>query len=149
MIVSGSELTLRIDLTPFAETFRQLEDVLASPGREIMMVAAEELVAGVHEEFDTAGRGSWAPLAESTLRKRRGTTAQILVDTGRLRASIFASAGDNWAEAATDVEYAVYHVSNEPRTKIPLRNFFDVDEKVFDGAIEAILDGALEQAGFV
>lgn len=148
VVVSGSEFTLRIDLTPFAETFRTLEETLANPGRDIMMVAAEELVSGVLEEFDTAGHGSWDPLAESTLKKRRGATAQILVDTGRMRGGIHAVAGDNWAEAAADADYAKYHVSEDERSVIPLRNFFDIQEQAYEAAIDAIIDGSLEQAGF-
>lgn len=37
-----------------------------------MAVVAEMLVAAVDENFQTAGHGKWPPLAESTLRGRRG-----------------------------------------------------------------------------
>lgn len=111
-----------------------------------MAVIAEDLVAAVSDEFESAGRGNWPALAESTLKGRRGSGAQILVDTGRLAGSIQPDSGPDWAEAATDVSYAVYHVSDAPRTKIPLRNFFDLPEEVFDRASDTI---AAELAGLL
>lgn len=98
---------------------------------EPMSVVAEMLTAAVSDKFDQGGPG-WQPLAESTLLKRRGSTAQILVDTGRLAASIQGDHGPDFAEASTSVSYAVYHVSSAPRSRIPLRDFFDVSEDVFE-----------------
>lgn len=54
---------------------------------DIMAVVADMLVSEVSDKFDQEGPG-WAPLAESTLRQRRGGTAQILSDTGRFAGSI-------------------------------------------------------------
>jgi phage gpG-like protein len=105
-----------------------------------MAVIAEQLVAAVNDEFETAGHGKWPPLAESTLRGRRGSAAQILVDTGRFAASIRADSGPNFAEAATDVSYAVYHVSDAPRSVIPLRNPFDVPDAVLDAAMQTVVE---------
>lgn len=105
-----------------------------------MAAAAEVLVAAVSDEFSTAGRGSWDPLAESTLRKRRGSTAQILMDTGRFAGSIEAYSGDDFAEAATDVSYAVFHVSDAPRSRIPKRDPFDIDPERISEAEAMILD---------
>jgi phage gpG-like protein len=100
---------------------------------------AEHLVAAVSDEFESAGRGRWAPLAERTLANRRGSAAQILVDTGRFAGSIEPDSGPDFAEAGTDVSYAVYHVSDEPRSIIPLRNPFDVDEERIAEAYEMIV----------
>ena len=72
-----------------------------------LAVAAEMLVAEVNDKFQSGGPG-WPPLAESTLARRRGSVAQILVDTGRLAGSIHGVHGADFAEAATDVSYAVY-----------------------------------------
>jgi phage gpG-like protein len=106
---------------------------------DTMSVAAEVLVSAVNDKFQAGGPG-WAPLAESTLLQRRGTVAQILVDTGRLVGSIHGMHGDDFAEAATDVSYAVYHVSSAPRSNLPLRDFFDLPEQVFDDILELVLE---------
>ena len=104
-----------------------------------MAIVAEHLVAAVNDEFESAGNGRWAPLAPRTLKKRRGTSAQILKDTGRLAASIRADSGPDWAEASTDVSYAVFHMSDAPRSLIPLRNPFDLPDEVFDGATDILI----------
>lgn len=118
-------------LEAFAKRGARLDDTMA--------VAAEMLVTAVNDKFQVSGPG-WKPLAESTLLRRRGTVAQILVDTGRLAGSIHAAHGADFAEAATDVSYAVYHVSSAPRRHLPLRDFFDLPEHVFDDILELVLD---------
>ncbi len=127
-----------------AELAEGLERFAARGGRldDAMAVAAEMLVAEVNDKFQSGGPG-WPPLAESTLARRRGSVAQILVDTGRLAGSIHGVHGADFAEAATDVSYAVYHVSSAPRRKLPLRDFFDLPERVFDDILELILDELL------
>lgn len=104
-----------------------------------LAVVADMLVAGVSDKFDQQGPG-WPPLAPSTLAKRRGSVAQILSDTGRLAASIHGEAGPDFAEASTSVGYAVYHVSSAPRTKIPLRDFFDLGDDVYEDIGAFLLD---------
>ncbi len=113
-------------------------DVSARNLGDTMAVVAEMLVSEVGDKFDQEGPG-WAPLSPSTLAKRRGASAQILQDTGRLAASIRADSGPDFAEAATDVAYAVYHVSDAPRSRLPLRDFFDLPDRVFDEASELLL----------
>ena len=109
-----------------------------------MAVVADLLVAAVNDEFESQGRGNWPPLAASTHAKRRGSTAQIHLDTGRFAGSIRADSGEDWAEAATDVSYAVYHVSDAPRSIIPKRDPFDVDEARLDEGTEIILAALIE-----
>lgn len=111
-----------------------------------MRIVSEMLVAAVNDEFETGGQGKWAPLAESTLRQRRGSTAQILVDTGRMAGGIHGEAGADYAEVASDTEYAVFHVSSAPRSRIPLRNFFDLPEQVYEDAVDAVLAYVAEHA---
>lgn len=106
---------------------------------EPMAVIAEMMVTAVHDKFEASGPG-WQDLAESTKKQRRGSEYQILVDTGVLSGSIAQESGSDYAEASTSVEYAVYHVSAEPRTKIPLRDFFDLDESVYDDAVDVIVE---------
>ena len=114
----------------------------------VMAVVAEHLVAAVNDELESAGNGRWAPLAESTLKKRRkeGRGAQVLKDTGRLAASIRADAGPDFAEASTDVGYAVYHASEAPRALIPLRNPFDLPDEVLDEATDILVAELLRGA---
>jgi phage gpG-like protein len=126
--IDASELVGAIEA--FEKRGKRLDDA--------MSVAAELLVSAVNDKFEAAGPG-WAPLAESTLLRRRGSVAQILVDTGRLVGSIHSLHGPDFAEAATDVSYAVYHVSSAPRSRLPLRDFFDLPERVFDDILELIL----------
>lgn len=123
-------------------------------------VIGEILVGAVHEEFETAGHGKWPPLAASTIAKRRHSQAKVrrvkgvkqaprstgdqpLRDTGGLEGSMMAYSGDNYAEAATSKKYARFHVSDEPRSKIPLRNFLDVPDRVFDEAEAVLMRGIL------
>lgn len=142
----------RVDITGLTSVLEELGAAAETPGAEIMTLAGEVLVDGVLEEFETEGGGRWPQLADSTLRKRRGSTAQILVDTNRMRGSINAdkaiAAGDDSVTVSTDVEYAIFHVSKRARTKIPLRDFFDIQPKYFEDAIEVVLDGILAKSGF-
>lgn len=108
--------------------------------RALMQVVADMLVGGVQDNFETGGHGTWEGLAESTKRKRRGSTAQLLVDAGVMSGSIAGDAGDDWAEAATGDAKAVYHVSDAPRSVIPLRDFFDLPEQVYDDITEYLLE---------
>jgi phage gpG-like protein len=120
---SGAEVDI-------SEVLRELQRIerRATDLSDIMPVAAETLVGYVQEEWESAGRGRWPGLAPSTIAKRRmgGGAAQVLKDTGRSAASVQAFSGADFAEAATDVATMVYHVSDAPRTRIPLRNPFDV-----------------------
>jgi phage gpG-like protein len=133
----------------FSEVKASLESMglmFMDPPEGALKAAAEELVSGVIEEFQTAGGGDWEPLAESTLAKRRGTEAQILVDTARFRNSIEPLVENGEAAAVTDVEYAVYHVSSEPRYVIPLRNPFDVAPEVIDAALAILVEAIVAEA---
>lgn len=89
-------------------------------------ILAEVLVGYVNDEWESAGRGRWQGLAASTIRARRGTSTQILKDTGRAVASVRGEFGSDEAAAVTDVSYMLYHVSDGARSRIPLRNPFDV-----------------------
>ena len=113
--------------------------------RDAMRHCALILVEEVDDMFETSGHGKWKGLAAST-RKRRGESARILMDTGRLAASITPVYDANTAEAFTNVSYAKYHVSDqEPRTKIPKRDFFDINvPAVVDEFVDFILKEVVE-----
>lgn len=121
--MSGAEVDVSEVLRELQRIERRATDL--SP---LMPIAAETLVGYVNDEWESAGRGRWPGLAASTIAKRRkeGAGAQILKDTGRAAASMQAFSGPDFAEAATDVAYMAFHASDEARTKIPLRNPFDV-----------------------
>ena len=106
----------------------------------ITPVLAEILVSAVNDRWQSGGNGQWPALAASTLYKRRlhGKGAQILLDTGRAAASVQADSGDTWAQAATDVSYMVFHVSDGARSKIPLRDPFDVEEAAWPDLADAL-----------
>lgn len=129
-----------VDITELLDVLQGIEDRagdLSVPMGNI----AEALVGRVNDKFEGGGPG-WQGLAASTLAKRRkaGKGAEILKDNGRLAGSIEPDSGPDYAEAATDVEYAVYHVSDAPRTKIPKRDFLDVlDDDMLDEAADTIM----------
>lgn len=128
-----------VDITDLLDLLADMEDRagdLSAP----MAIIAEALVGRVNDKFESGGPG-WPALAKSTKanRRKRGSGAQILKDTGRLAGSIQPDSGSDYAEAATDVEYAVYHVSDEPREVIPKRDFLDVlDDEMLDEAATTI-----------
>lgn len=112
---------------------------------------AEELVAAVEQNFqDERGfqQGPWPKRAGrigELVERIRGGVAEgqnrkLLQDTGVLAGSITPAHQGLEAEAFTDVPYAIFHVSDEPRTVIPLRDFLDVDlETIADNTADLIL----------
>jgi phage gpG-like protein len=103
-------------------------------------VIAEILVGFVNDEWESAGRGRWPGLAPSTLRKRRGTSAQILKDTGRAAGSVRGEYDHESASAVTDVAYMIYHASEDARTVLPLRNPFDVEDVAMPEIEDVLVD---------
>jgi phage gpG-like protein len=112
----------------------------------ITPVLAEILVGAVNDRWRAA---PFPPLAPSTLYKRRkhGKGAQILQDTGRAIASVQAANGPDWAGAYTDVSYMVYHASAAPRSVIPLRDPFDVEEQAWPDLAEALGNFIVDNEG--
>ena len=110
----------------------------------VMAVISEIMLGGVEDEFETEGRGQWPPLAPSTLRRRRGGSAKILQDTGVLAGSAYARHGADFAEVGLGARYAIYHVTGTSR--MPARNPFDVADRVWDEAVNALFD-YLAEAG--
>lgn len=139
-MASGAEIDVSELLREFKAIERRVEDF--SP---VTPIIAEVLVGAVNDEWDSAGRGRWPGLAPSTLAKRRGTSAQILKNTGRSAASVRGESDATSASASTDVETMVYHVSDQARTRIPLRNPFDVEDVVWP-EISTILGDYITEA---
>lgn len=98
----------------------------------------------------------WAPLSAATLRKkRRGTNAKPLRDTGRLMNSITSrNATQNSVEIGTNVIYAAIHqfggtAGKNHRATIPARPFFPVDDlpKSYRNTIRSALLRWLDVSG--
>jgi phage gpG-like protein len=129
------------------EQLRKVVDETLKRGGNLQGVAevvAEELVAAVEQNFqDERGfqQGAWQELADSTkARRREAAEHKILQDTTVLAGSITPAHQGLEAEAFTDVPYAIFHVSEEPRSVIPLRDFLDVDlEGIADTTSDLIL----------
>jgi phage virion morphogenesis protein len=76
----------------------------------------------------------WAELSPVTLSRRRGSSAQILRDTGRLANSLHARVNDTSVAVGTDVEYAAVHQYGHPLNRffgralapIPARPFLPI-----------------------
>jgi phage gpG-like protein len=132
--VDASEIIEIID--DFQERGGNLEPVMA--------IIAEDLVSAVSDRYESEGDGQWPPHATSTLRKRRGggRGAKLMQDTGVLAGSTEPNYGSDFAEATTGVEYIVYHLDGGP--VIPKRNPFDLEEDVFDEAVETLLEYVVE-----
>lgn len=114
-----------VDVSELEREYKRIEKRVGdfSP---ITPIIGEILVGYVNDEWDSAGRGRWPQLAPSTVAHRRGTSTEILKDTGRAAGSVRAESDATSAAAVTDTDYMKFHVSDEARTRIPLRNPFDV-----------------------
>lgn len=107
-----------------------------------MRDVGETLLGYVDEELETSGHGRFPPLAPSTLRRkaRMGWSSKPLFATGAMAAANFVESGDDYAEVKNSKPYSIFHVSKAPRTKIPLRDFFDIQEEAFDESAQIILN---------
>jgi len=121
-----------------------LDPILRDLGRKaddaspIMAIIAEDLAAAVSDRYESEGDGEWPPLADATLRLRRAGGAKILQDSGILAGSTQPSHGPDFAEATTDVDYIKFHLDGGE--KIPKRNPFEIDERIFDEAEAQLLE---------
>lgn len=85
-----------------------------------------------------AGRRRERRVAKRTEKLAR--SYKILQDTGNLVGSITPDFDERSWEAYTNVPYAKYHISKAPRRKVPLRDFFDIDQERFmDEVTDVIL----------
>jgi len=134
----GAGDMIDLDVERFAKVVAEL-GTTSDRLEPTMTVAAEMLVSEVHDFWMSAGGGTWPALAPATLEKRRGSIAQILIDTGRGIGSLQASSGPDFAEAATDVDYMRYHCGDGARTVIPKRDPFDLPEVATARVVEYVL----------
>jgi phage gpG-like protein len=139
-------------------SLQHILDVVGQRGRramtELAPAIAESMAALVLEEFETEGHGKWpgfawqrtgvfGPAQKPSTKGKSGRrwrgNPKLLQDTGNLIGSITPAWDALVAEVYTNVPYAKYHVSPEPRTIMPLRDFFDFDRDAFEGDVADML----------
>jgi phage gpG-like protein len=109
-----------------------------------LQIVAEMLVSEVNDRWMSAGDGTWPDLAPSTKAARRGESYQILVDTGRGIGSLQAYVGEDYAEAASDVDYLKYHCGDAPRSRVPKRDPFELSDEALQRPTEFLLQSIAE-----
>jgi len=133
------------------ETLETIVRVYQERGRRAMGELAPAIAESMHyyvmEEFETKGRGKWATFwwqrdgKPKPKGKRWQGNPQLLKNTSNLANSLTPAWDDHIVEVYTNVPYAKYHVSPEPRSKIPLRDFTAIDVDAFEGDVaDMILD---------
>jgi phage virion morphogenesis protein len=144
--------TFRIDdgvtarLAALAALAGDLRPTLERVGNDLLR-AAELSFAESRSPFGEA----WAPLAPSTLRRRRGGGAQPLIGRGRLRSSLHSTpVAPDTVQVGTNVAYGRLHnqggrAGRGQRTTIPRRQFLPVDglppagaQRVTDAVADAV-----------
>lgn len=120
---------MTVRATGIAEVVAHLVDVQSRSRdlRPVLEVAAADTVAIIDDAFETSASPSgelWAPLADSTVRRRRQGSAKPLVDTGRLRTSASARAEGATLRFGTNTPYAIFHQGGNGRMR---RQFLPLD----------------------
>lgn len=108
--ITVQDSALRAELARLQAHLTNLTPVMRSIGQTLRT----NVDLGFRGEHDPWGV-PWRPLSEATLRQRRGTSAQILRDTGRLANSMTYRADRNSVSVGTNVEYASDHQFGMPR----------------------------------
>ncbi|MCF8012418.1 MAG: phage virion morphogenesis protein [Clostridiales bacterium] len=107
-----------------------------------LKIISELMRSSVLQNFREGGRPEkWKP----SIRAQK-TGGQTLVDTGRLRGSIYAKANNNSAKVGTNVIYAAAHNFGYPPRNLPQRKFLmfqDEDLKEAKRVVEAFIMGNL------
>lgn len=113
------------DFTKQADRFRAIAYRLRDL-RPVLRVVAEDLHTFIDDRFDQQrdpnGR-RWAPHAPSTL-ARRGPGAQILVDTGHLRASVYVTVQRTGVVMGMRAPYGTFHQTGT--RNMPMRRILPV-----------------------
>lgn len=110
MATSSGNITLTVNNQRVRDHMSHVLRVLENP-QPLMLNVAEELVAQTQLVFEDEGypAKSWESLRPSTIRQRTKKgywPGKILQRVGLLASSIQASAGNNYAEAGTNLVYA-------------------------------------------
>ena len=108
---------------------------------ELAPSVAEAMHAQVLEEFETEGRGRWDPFwwqrdgkPKPQGRRWRGNP-KLLQDRGVMVGSMTPDWNDGAVEVYSNNRYIKFHASRAPRSKIPLRDPFDIDVVAFEADV--------------
>lgn len=129
---------IRFDLGALLKDVKDIQNHTAAISR-LMPVVGEILATGVSDVYEAEGPG-WAPLKESTLLARSGSSHKILQDTGLMAGSTNIATGGDWAEAYAGVSYAYFHADGTKN--MSARNPFDLgpfEEEVLADVSDLIL----------
>lgn len=114
--VTVDDTELRAELARVRARLANMLPVMRSIG-QTLRTNVDLGFRGEHDPWDRA----WRPLSRRTLAQRRGTSAQILRDTGRLANSMTYRADRNSVSVGTNVEYAEDHQFGVPARRVPIR----------------------------
>jgi phage gpG-like protein len=112
-----------------------------------MLEMLEQTHAAGFESESTPGGEKWPPLAASTVAKKGHDV--ILLETGRLKASLANKTGDSVREVShrgllfgTQVEYAGIHQNGTSR--IPQREHVGMNEETAQRIVDVVADATVE-----
>ncbi len=140
-----------LSFTIETQGLEQIAKILVSRTTDLrpqLEVIGEDLINAVQDAFKS---GNFQALAPSTVKFKlsKGKTAAPLIFNGTWRRQHRSKVGDDFVEVVTDVPYAVFHVSDKPRTKIPLRNPYDLSPSGALGSQDVLEDAASRLAHFI
>lgn len=154
-------VAIRLDDIELKNWLNKIKAGLATSSGKIKTIIAtigfRDIIGHFRDEMGPDG--PWKPLKETTLGARTARTKwanrraksgkrrhKILQDTGNLRGSLMPGRGGaqnvpGGVMLFTDVPYAAYHDSDEPRTgNLPQRSFMWMSDKALDEISEGILE---------
>lgn len=101
---------------------------------EQMQVIAVDMLDEVANQF---AHGKFQQLAKSTLKRkaRLGKGSRPLIFDGGWSGGHEPDSGPHHAGVTSDAPYRVFHVSKQPRSKIPLRDPYAFDQAFWDDAV--------------
>ena len=85
----------------------------------------DDVLESIMIMFNTEGHGTWEPLAQGTIRKKRNPGAPILQDTGAMKSSVFGEYSSDEVVIYVGTPYARFHITGTKN--MPKRDFSDVN----------------------
>ena len=131
----------------FSTNFYDKADYRAVLG--LMQNDLEEFHAGWFSTARAPSGMAWETLKPETIARKGHAT--ILVDTGKLKASLTSRSGDSIREIVsegmnhglsfgTSVEYSIYHQDGVPENKLPQREHVGINDEILNDFMERIAD---------
>ncbi len=138
MARTGSRVTVTAgkairELGKLGQRIKNPQPALKRVGRYVTELSKQAFRDGA----DPTTHDPWAALSPATIARRRGSSAQILVDTGRLRKSIHSIiTGKRSVAIGTNVKYGATHQFG--RGRIPARPFLGIDARGEDQIVDIV-----------